>query len=67
MPHLHDISKDGPEVFNLNNCEVIEGYLPPRIHKKVKKWIEYNKNELLNIWNKALIGEYDGEKINPLK
>ena len=37
MPHLHAISKDGSEVFNLNNCEAIEGYLPPRIHKKVKK------------------------------
>ncbi|HGY54954.1 MAG TPA: DUF4160 domain-containing protein [Caldithrix abyssi] len=52
-PHFHAKYGDYESVLSINNGEVIEGNLPPRVLGLVQEWREYHKLELLNNWSLA--------------
>jgi len=52
-PHFHAKYGDFKAVIAIDNGEVIEGRLPPRVLGLVQEWREYHKAELNEDWNLA--------------
>lgn len=50
-PHLHASYGDDKAMFDIRNGEVIEGKLPKKQTKIVKKFINVYHKELLEMWN----------------
>jgi hypothetical protein len=50
-PHIHAIYNDNAAVINLQNGEVIDGYLPPKALAMVQEWVCLHANTLMKIWN----------------
>ena len=61
-PHIHVIYGQYIVVINILKNEVMEGELPNKKLKLVKKWIEIHRNELIYIWNNQKF-----KNIEPLK
>lgn len=49
-PHTFDPTTVTASVM-INNCEVVAGEVPAKLHKQVKEWIELNRPALLDYWN----------------
>ena len=50
-PHIHAIYGDDVAEVAIHAGEVLDGYLPPKALSMVREWIEYNKEDLLYIWD----------------
>ena len=61
-PHLHAIYGEYMSAINIETLEVIEGDLPEKALKLVKKWIIKNKEEIMDIWKTQ-----NFKKIEPLE
>ncbi len=61
-PHIHAIYGEYMSAINIKTLEVLEGDLPEKALKLVRKWIILNQKEILKIWEKQ-----EFKKIEPLK
>lgn len=50
-PHFHVIYGEYEAEFNIETAEVLEGRLPMRASRLVRKWAGIHREELLEIWN----------------
>ncbi len=50
-PHFHVKYNDFRAVISVNELNIIEGNLPPRVLGLAMEWAELHKNELLENWN----------------
>ncbi len=64
-PHFHVWYGDYKIIVYIEDG-VVEGKMPKRALKMIFEWLDENREELLNNWNKAKIGE-PIDKIEPLK
>ena len=66
LPHIHVKYSEYKAVFDIKNCKLLDGKLPPKETKMVETWILLRQPELLANWELALEGEalY---KIEPLR
>jgi len=65
-PHFHAYYQEHRATFNINKCELMEGYLPEKQLRLVLAWAELHKDELIADWELASKGERPF-KIEPLK
>lgn len=49
-PHIHAIYNDDVAAIDYMTGEVLDGYLPLKALKLVRKWVEVNRRELQTIW-----------------
>lgn len=49
-PHVHAFYGNDVGVFAISNGELLNGYLPNKISKKVKEFVLKYQNELLEMW-----------------
>lgn len=49
-PHVHAFYVNDVGVFAISNGELLNGYLPNKICKKVKEFVLKYQNELLEMW-----------------
>lgn len=61
-PHIYAIYGEYMSAINIKTLEVLEGDLPEKALKLVRKWIILNQKEILKIWEKQ-----EFKKIEPLK
>ena len=52
-PHFHARYGDLEAVIAIDNGELVEGRLPPRVLGLVQEWREYHKVELVEDWRLA--------------
>lgn len=54
-PEAHFRVSYGGNVANIfiHSLEIRDGYLPPKIYRKVIKWAEQHRNELFLNWRRA--------------
>jgi hypothetical protein len=52
-PHFHASYGEYECIFDIEENEIIGGYLPPRVLLIVKEWASIYKAELLKNWEKA--------------
>jgi hypothetical protein len=64
-PHFHAKYGSQRAAFSINELQVIEGRLPPRIISLVLEWAFEHREELLENWNRIQKRE-DIQKIEPL-
>jgi hypothetical protein len=65
-PHVHAYYQDFKATLKIEDCEIIEGYLPSRQLRLITAWIEIHRDELVANWELC----HNGEKpfyIEPLK
>jgi hypothetical protein len=53
-------------IISIDDLKVIEGSLPPRVHKLTLEWARQHKKELLENWERATKRE-KLKKIEPLE
>lgn len=63
--HFHAVYNEFEAQISIEHLEVIEGYLPPRIHGIVIEWASLHQKELLSNWNN-LRHQLPAKKIKPL-
>lgn len=65
-PHIHADYSGEEGVFEIVSGEMVQGKLPVKVIKMVKKWIDIHQDELMADWENAKNG---GKifKITPLK
>lgn len=49
-PHLHAIYGDYIGMFSLNDGEMFEGDIPMKTQKHVKDFIDYYRDDLIEMW-----------------
>jgi hypothetical protein len=52
-PHFHAVYGKYEALIDINNNEVIGGYLPPRVLGLVTEWTALHQNELMDNWERA--------------
>jgi len=52
-PHFHAKYGDYVAAIAIDNGEIIEGILPPRVLGLVLEWCEYHRTEFTEDWNLA--------------
>jgi hypothetical protein len=52
-PHFHAVYADFEGIIDIENNEIISGYLPPRVLAIVKEWTGLHQNELMENWERA--------------
>jgi len=65
-PHIHIKYQDYEAVLDINEGEIIEGFLPKSKLRLSQAWVELHRDELLENWNLAVNG-YNPKPIEPLK
>ena len=50
-PHIHAVYNEDVAEIDIQSCEILEGYLPPKALAMVKEWVSLHKTELMYIWN----------------
>lgn len=65
-PHIHIYFQEFRATINIDNCEFLDGKLPPKQSRLVVAWIEIHKDELLADWELCQNGEKPFS-IEPLK
>lgn len=65
-PHVHVRYVGCDMSINIVTRERIEGWLPPRVHRKARDWVAMNTNECLHHWYRIQRHEYmdDGYRRN---
>ena len=66
-PHFHAIYGEHKAIFDIESCEIIEGYLPRRAVRLIQDWAEIHKDELILNWIESLKDNPDLKKIDPLR
>jgi hypothetical protein len=66
IPHIHAECAEYKSVFNILDCTMLAGQLPPGKEQLVKAWIVIHREELLADWQIALNGE-EPFRIDPLR
>ncbi len=56
-PHVHVYQAEDEAVMNIRTSEIIEGELTGKTFRRVRKWMDRNREELLRRWHLAQIGE----------
>ncbi|EKD93953.1 MAG: hypothetical protein ACD_28C00016G0003 [uncultured bacterium] len=51
--HIHIFYNEYQATLNIKTCEVIQGKIPIRALKLVKKWTKLNQEELIKNWRLA--------------
>jgi hypothetical protein len=66
LAHIHVQYNEYDATYAINDCNLLEGKLPPKQHKLVIAWMEIHIEELQALWE---VSQKDGEifKIDPLK
>jgi hypothetical protein len=64
-PHFHAKYGNQRAAFSINELQLIEGKLPPRIVSLVLEWAFQHREELLENWNRVQQRE-EIRKIEPL-
>jgi hypothetical protein len=64
-PHFHAKYGNQRAAFSINELQLIEGKLPPRIVSLVLEWAFQHREELLENWNRVQQRE-EIQKIEPL-
>jgi len=64
-PHFHAKYGNQRAAFSINELQLIEGKLPPRIVTLVLEWAFQHREELLENWNRVQQRE-EIQKIEPL-
>ena len=59
-PHIHATYGGKKASFNIVNGEIIKGSIPFRAQKMVKEFITKYQNELIEMWNSAIITKLPG-------
>jgi hypothetical protein len=65
-PHVHAYFQEFKATIGINDCELLEGQLPPKQLRLIIAWIEIHRDELLADWELCQNGEKPF-KIEPLK
>jgi hypothetical protein len=65
VPHFHALYGEHEASIAIDALESLQGYLPPRALRLVKRWASMHREELLQNWNLAEQGEVL-ERIAPL-
>lgn len=52
-PHFHAAYAGREALFDLRSLEVLEGSLPPRATRLVRKWAQLHRHELWWNWDRA--------------
>lgn len=60
-PHFHVKYNEHKAAMDIENLNILAGYLPAKVRGLVVEWAEPNKQELLEMWNSK-----DFHKIKPL-
>ena len=55
-PHFHAVYAEYEAEIGIQNLNIEDGYLPPRIHGLVIEWAQIHKEELMYNWNVAISG-----------
>ena len=64
-PHFHAKYSGQRAAFSIDDLRLIEGKLPPRVVSLVLEWAFLHREELLENWRRAELGE-ELKKIEPL-
>ena len=51
VPHCHAVYGDYAGSFSLENGKLLAGQMPPPQMKKIRNFIESNRDELMEQWN----------------
>lgn len=49
-PHVHAYYKEDEAIIDIRTCEIVEGYIPSSQLEIAVKFIEENKEKLLDLW-----------------
>jgi len=66
LPHIHIIFENTEYVVSIPEGILLEGRLPKKLLKILKKWMKENHAQLMENWNFAIAG-MPIKKIDPLK
>ena len=50
-PHIHAIYGEHDAAVDIQNGNVLEGYLPAKALEMVREWISIHKDDLAKIWD----------------
>jgi hypothetical protein len=50
IPHFHAIYGEYNGVYDIQNCELMEGDLPNRAENMIREWAQKYQSELLEMW-----------------
>ena len=65
-PHIHSYYQADVAMYDIKECELIDGTMPKKQDRLIKAWMELHKDELLANWQLAQNHE-EIVKIEPLK
>jgi Domain of unknown function (DUF4160) len=65
VPHFHALYGEHEASIAIESMGILQGYLPPRALRLVRRWGLMHQKELLQNWNLAELGE-GLERIAPL-
>ena len=65
--HIHVRYAEYKAKIDIENLEIIKGYLPRRALKLIREWGKSHKTELLENWRLALEEGLHPKKIEPLE
>jgi len=65
-PHFHAKYGDDEVLIGINDCSILNGWLPPRAMALVIEWAVIYKEELIKNWERGT-QELSFNKIEPLK
>ncbi len=56
-PHVHVKQAEHKAGVVIRTGECIDGFLPPKVYRRIRNWLERCQEEILSRWNVASIGE----------
>jgi hypothetical protein len=62
-PHVHAYQAEDEVVLNIKTLDIIDGGFSGKAFKKVKRWVDDNREKLLRYWGLA----QKGEKFDPIE
>lgn len=58
-PHIHAIYGEYAAAIDIQNGEILDGYIPKKVYDSLKSWFDSHEDELLDMWNKQVFSKID--------
>lgn len=52
-PHIHVQYGEFEAIAEIKSGSLLQGRLPPRVHKLLREWLKIRRRDLLNAWSDA--------------
>ena len=60
-PHFHAVYAEHEAMIDIETLEITRGYLPAAHYRKVRRWAETRRADIMRVWTHCRIGVTSGK------